>query len=380
MKRWLYHYDSVHGKPELLERVLRHRVRDLLSAATDSEEAEVTPEGDILVRLPAHLPGVDVHKTVRLHTGVAEQRGARTCIPLRWHAEPGRHVFPSFDGTIELDPQSDTTAHMAIVGAATLPLGPVGGAVDATVLGSVAERTIAHLAERLAGALELAATEPEPREQTPLNGLRVRDVMTPSPLVLHEDMPLKTAALLLFHYDVAGAPVRGDAGGLTGVLSEADLLDAEAPLHFGVSREAEASRRRRAARTVGQACSRPAREVAATAPVRLAAGMMRDHDIARLIVVDESEVVGVVSRHDVLKALVRADTEVQAELDRLLAEYGEEEVKGTVDWGIAHVTGRVSRRSTAGRLRERVEDLDGVVGVDFEVAWDVDDIIPPVML
>lgn len=174
--------------------------------------------------------------------------------------------------------------------------------------------------------------------------------------------------------------MRGDAGGLTGVLSEADLLDAEAPLHFGVGREAEASRRRRAARTVGQACSRPAREVAATAPVRLAAGMMRDHDIARLIVVDESEVVGVVSRHDVLKALVRADTEVQAELDRLLAEYGEEEVKGTVDWGIAHVTGRVSRRSTAGRLRERVEDFDGVVGVDFEVAWDVDDIIPPVML
>ncbi len=347
---------------------------------TDSKEAEVTPEGDILVRLPAHLPGVDVHKTVRLHTGVAEQRGARTCIPLRWHAEPGRHVFPSFDGTIELDPQSDTTAHMAIVGAATLPLGPLGGAVDATVLGSVAERTIAHLAERLADALELAATEPEPKEQTPPNGLRVRDVMTPSPLVLHEDMPLKTAALLLFHYDVAGAPVRGDAGGLTGVLSEADLLDAEAPLHFGVSREAEASRRRRAARTVGQACSRPAREVAATAPVRLAAGLMRDHDIARLIVVDESEVVGVVSRHDVLKALVRADTEVQAALDRLLADFGAEEVKGTVDWGIAHITGRVSNRSTAGRLRERVEDVDGVVGVDFDVAWDDDDIIPPVTL
>lgn len=380
MKRWLYHYDSVHGRPELLERVLRHRVRDLLSAVTDSEAAEVTPEGDILVRLPAHLPGVDVHKTVRLHTGVAEQRGARTCIPLRWHAEPGRHVFPSFDGTIELDPQSDTTAHMAIVGAATLPLGPLGGAVDATVLGSVAERTIAHLAERLAGALELAATEPEPRVQVRPNGLRVRDVMTPSPLVLHEDMPLKTAALLLFHYDVAGAPVRGDAGGLTGVLSEADLLDAEAPLHFGVSREAEASRRRRAARTVGQACSRPAREVAATAPVRLAAGLMRDHDIARLIVVDESEVVGVVSRHDVLKALVRADTEVQAALDRLLADCGAEEVKGTVDWGIAHITGRVSKRSTAGKLRERVEDLDGVVGVDFEVAWDDDDIIPPVTL
>lgn len=175
--------------------------------------------------------------------------------------------------------------------------------------------------------------------------------------------------------------MRGDAGGLAGVLSEADLIDVEAPLQFGLGRDAEASRRRRAARTVGQACSRPAREVAVTAPVRRAAGLMRDHDVARLIVVDGSEIVGVISRRDVLKALVRADAEIQVALDRLLAGLDEEQVVGTVDWGIAYLTGRVSTRSGVGYVIERVEDLDGVVGVDSSLTWDFDDVVvPPVVM
>jgi len=381
MKRWLYHYDSVHGAPEVLERLLRRDVRDLLRSVTGGAGAELTPEGDLLLRLPAHLLGLDVHKTVRLHTGVAERRGPRTVIPLRWHAEPGRHVFAGFDGTIELDPQSATTAHLAIVGAATLPLGPVGAAADATVLGAVADRTIAHLTERLADALERAAVEPQIEEEPPRDGLRVRDVMTPSPLVLHDDMPLKTAALLLFHFDIAGAPVRGDTGGLIGVLSEADLMDIEAPPRYGLSRASEESRRRKAARTVGEACSRPAREVTATAPVRRAAELMRDHDVARLIVVDGSEVVGVISRHDVLRTLVRSDVEIQAALDRLLADGDEDDdVTGIIDWGVAHLSGRASTRSRVGELIERVEDLDGVIAVYSDLTWAVDDIVPPVTM
>jgi CBS domain-containing protein len=243
----------------------------------------------------------------------------------------------------------------------------------------VADRTIAHLTERLAGALEHAARDPEPQEQPSPGGLLVRDVMTPGPLLLHEDMPLKTAALLLFHYDVAGAPVCGDAGGLTGVLSEADLIDVEAPWRYGLSRDVDASRRRKTARTVGQACTRPAREVAMTAPVRRAAELMRDHDVARLVVVDDSQVVGVVSRHDVLKAILRADAEIQAALGQLLAEQDQDEVVGTVEWGIAYLTGRVSTRSAHAEILERVEEVDGVVAVDSDLTWDVDDVTPPLV-
>jgi len=231
MKSWLYQYVRVDGDPETLELTLLHHVRDLLAAVTGAESTEPTREGDLLLRLPARVLGLDVHKTVRLRTGVVERHGLRICIPLHWRADPARHLFPRFDGTIELDPQSRSTAHLAIVGAATLPLGPIGAAADAAALGGVADRTLRHLVEGLAAALEQAAQEPRARARAtvaPPRQFKVRDVMTPLPLVLHEEMPLKTAALLLFHYGIAGAPVRSDNGGLAGVLSEADLIDVEA--------------------------------------------------------------------------------------------------------------------------------------------------------
>jgi CBS domain-containing protein len=386
MKRWLYHYDSVRGVPDQLEQTLRHRVRDLL-ATVAGDDVEQTTEGDLLIRLPAHVLGLDLHKMVRLHTGVAERHDdGRTTIPLRWHAEPAKHLFPSFDGDIEFEAQSTSVAHLTIVGAATLPLGPVGGAADATVLGSIADRTVRYLTESLAAALEQTATgsqhdteqESEPSETT-ADQMRVRDVMSADPLMLNEQMPIKTAALLLFHYDVAGAPVSNDAGGLVGVLSEADLVDVEAPPAWGLSRKADTSRRHKQARTVGEACSRPALEITPTASLRHAAQAMRDHDIARLVVVDGSEVIGVVSRHDVLKAIARGDAQIQAAVDRLLAEQGTAEVIADVDWGIIRVTGRVHTRSDASRLVGLISEVDGVTGVDGDLVWDVDDIIPPVV-
>lgn len=382
MKSWLYQYVRVDGDPETLELTLVHHVRDLLAAVTGAESTEPTREGDLLLRLPARVLGLDVHKTVRLRTGVVERHGLRICIPLHWRADPARHLFPRFDGTIELDPQSRSTAHLAIVGAATLPLGPIGAAADAAALGGVADRTLRHLVEGLAAALEQAAQEPRARARAtvaPPRQFKVRDVMTPLPLVLHEEMPLKTAALLLFHYGIAGAPVRSDNGGLAGVLSEADLLDVEAPLRYGMGRDAVESRRRKAALTVGQACTRPAVQVAATTSVRDAAALMRERDVARLIVVEGSEIAGVVSRHDVLEALVREDAETQRVIDGLLAELEESKVTAIVDWGMVTLHGTASTRSRLIAIANQVEDLDGVITVDADLDWEVDDVVPPPM-
>jgi CBS domain-containing protein len=375
VKRWLYHYETVRGRPEVLDQMLRAQVRHLLMAVSD-DGAELTPEGDLLIMFPTRVLGRDMHKIVRLHTGVAEQHGNRTCIPVRWAADPARHVFPSFEGTIELEPQSFHTANLALVGAAKLPLGAVGAALDATVLPEVAERALAHVVEVVARELEQATSGPPPpveQERTP-DQLPVRSIMTPDPLVLQDDMPLRTAALLLFHYDVSGAPVRTAAGGLVGVLSETDLLDVEAPMAFGFGRDVEDSRRRQRARTVGAACSGPAHEISPEATVRHAAGVMRDRDVGRLVVVDGSDIVGVVSRHDVLKALLRNDVETQAAVDHVLTEY-DGQVVADVQWGIARVSGQVDTRSAAAEVAERIERVDGIVGVDSEITWETDDTV-----
>jgi CBS domain-containing protein len=229
--------------------------------------------------------------------------------------------------------------------------------------------------------LVAAADTPEAPDEgthTPAAHLTVTDIMTVDPLVLHVDTPVRTAALLLFYFDVAGAPVRTDDGGLVGVLSESDLLAVQAAPRLGLGGRAEDSRVRHRARTVGQACNRPARVVAPDATVAEAAGMLWDADIGRLIVVSGAEIVGVVSRHDVLRALLRDDADMQAAVDELLRDR-DDDVMAQVQWGVATLTGVVTYHSTARRLAQLVRDIDGVVDVDAQLDWKIDDLVPPVV-
>ncbi|HSJ46032.1 MAG TPA: CBS domain-containing protein [Euzebyales bacterium] len=380
MKHWVIAYRHVPGAPAALRRRLVTDVADMLRTAMDGDDGQVEPDGSLLLQLPAHVAGVDMHKQVRVRTGVASDHGARTCIPLQWEAEPGRHAFPVFTGTIELEPMSSRMAQLTVVGAVTPPLGPVGGLAEATVLGALAERTTQDLADRLAEALVEGREEPAAKAATggPAAQLTVADIMTVNPLVLHVDTPVRTAALLLFYFDVAGAPVRTDDGGLVGVLSESDLLAVQATPRLGLGGRAEDSRVRHRARTVGEACSRPAHVVAPDATVSEAAAMLWDADIGRLIVVSGAEVVGVVSRHDVLRALLRDDAETQAALDELLRAR-DDDVIVQVEWGVATLMGVVTYHSTARRLAQMVREVDGVVDVDSQVDWKIDDLVPPVL-
>lgn len=380
MKHWVIAYRHVPGVPAELRRRLVTGVADLLRAAIEDDEAQVEPDGSLLLQLPAHVAGVDLRKQVRVRTGVASDRGPRTCIPLQWEAEPGRHAFPVFKGTIELEPMSTRMAQLTVVGAVTPPFGPVGGLADATVLGALAERTTHELADRLAEALVAFVDVPAADTDTGVPGpqMTVADIMTVDPLVLHVDTPVRTAALLLFYFDVAGAPVHTDDGGLVGVISESDLLAVQAVPRLGLGGRAEDSRVRHRARTVGEACSRPAQVVAPDATVAEAAAMLWDADIGRLIVVSGAEIVGVVSRHDVLRALLRDDAQTQAALDGLLRGR-DDDVMAQVEWGVVTLMGAVTYHSTARRLAQTVRDIDGVVDVDAQLDWKVDDLVPPVL-
>ncbi len=384
MKHWVVAYRRVPGTLSELRRRLRLDIADLLRTATGADDGRPDPDGSMLLRLPAHVIGLDVHKQVRVRTGVALDHGDRTLIPLQWEAEPGRHAFPVFRGTIELEPMSARSAQLTVVGAVTPPLGLVGAVVETTMLGGLAERTARHIADRLAEALLAPAGDGAKDEQAviPAVQLTVRDIMTPDPVVLYEDMPIKTAALLLFHFDVAGAPVRTDGGGLVGVLSEADLLAVQAPPPPGAGQRATDARQRRYARTVGEASSRPARTITPDAAVSDAARVMWDHDIARLIVVAGAEIVGIVSRHDVLRAVVRSDTDTQAAVDAALADLDTDEVDGVtahVEWGVANVDGNVAFHSTARKVLQAIDAVDGVVAIESRLLWRDDDLVPPVV-
>lgn len=376
MRRWLHKHRTVSGAAGELEHRLVGDLHQLLVDATASPPGPPAGDGSFRVLLPAQVLGAEVTKAVRVTTGVAVSDGPRLRVPIAWQADPARRAFPTFEGTIELEPLDPSRAQLAVVGAYTVPAGVAGLLADVTLLRGVAESTAARILDGLAAALSAPRSGPR-QPVSPASPMRVADVMTPDPLVLAHDQPLRTAALLLFHYGVGGAPVVDDRGGLLGVLSEADLVERQARPRTGRRTDTVQAWRRHDALTVGEVASRPARVTSPDVTVRDAAREMVDHKVARLVVIDDSRIAGIVTRHDVLLALVRADAAIRLAVEEVLRRHGEPELAATVDWGIVALHGTISRLSRINGLVAAIEDLDGVMAVDaYHLDWYVDDVEP----
>ncbi len=234
MQRWLYAYRQVRGASDELSERLRTGLEDALAESPYSPAAD----GSFPARLHVDVGSLGATKRVRMRVGVASEHGTRLRIPLEWEAEPARVVFPGFAGSVEFEPMDAERAQLTVVGSYRVPLGPLGAAVDAGLRHAAAQDAVEELVDRIASAIsDLEASRPPVRDRC---ALTVSDVMSHEPVTLEEDMPLRTGALLLFHYGIAGAPVLAADGALVGVLSEADLLHVEAPRPRASRRSADA--------------------------------------------------------------------------------------------------------------------------------------------
>jgi CBS domain-containing protein len=216
--------------------------------------------------------------------------------------------------------------------------------------------------------------------------LTVRDLMTRDVVTVGPATPLKEVASLLVEHDISGLPVVED-GRILGVVSEGDLLVTEEGLDpserrpFGrIFGESESTRRQLAkieAQTAGEAMTAPAITIAAERPIMEAAAIMTRTGVNRLPVVDGDKLVGLISRSDVVRAFARPDEEI-AETVRQAVLYqtlwlDPAVFDVTVHGGNVKIKGRVQRRSTA-EMIERIPLLvPGVIAVDAEIAWEVDD-------
>ena len=218
--------------------------------------------------------------------------------------------------------------------------------------------------------------------------MQVRDVMSAPVVSVRPEMPLKEVARLFIERRISGVPVIDDAGTVVGVVSEADFLVKErAPhqeqAHRGLigflagDDEAAAARAKVEAATAGAAMSSPAVTICSDCSLREAAALMVDTRINRLPVVEDGRLVGIVTRSDLVRAYLRSDEE----LARVIAEevvrdtmWIEPESLGIeVHQGIVRLSGTVDRRSTARILARLIARVDGVVRVDDQLAWQLDD-------
>jgi CBS-domain-containing membrane protein len=145
----------------------------------------------------------------------------------------------------------------------------------------------------------------------------VKDVMTTEVVAVRRDTAFKEMAAVLRRYRVSALPVIDDAGRVVGVVSAADLLAKEALADPGVMAEVlhHQDVRKAEGLTAGDLMTHPAVTAAPGDPVEQAARMMHFMRVRRLPVVNSGgELVGIVSRSDVLAVFDRPDEDIRRDI------------------------------------------------------------------
>ena len=137
---------------------------------------------------------------------------------------------------------------------------------------------------------------------------RVQDAMITTVITADPATPASEVARLLVTHNVSGLPIV-QAGKVVGIITEGDLINsADDP--------ASVPRQRTRQHRLGEflasdVMTAPAITISADAPLPAAARMMRLHQLRRLPVTDGGgALLGIISRHDLLRTAVLADTRV----------------------------------------------------------------------
>jgi CBS domain-containing protein len=221
--------------------------------------------------------------------------------------------------------------------------------------------------------------------------MKVRDMMTQPVIRVAADTPLLSAVRLMLQNKVSGLLVVDAAGHLVGIVTEGDLL-----------RRVETGTQRRrprwiefllgpgrladeyvhaARRKVDEVMSTEVHTVTEDAPLEEAVGVMERHKVKRVPVLRNGELVGIVTRADLLRALVRGATAAHplrsdaAIRERLLDELKRQPWApvGVIDIAVSDGAVTLSGSITDDRQRAAIcvaaENIPGVKQVEDRLAW-----------
>jgi CBS domain-containing protein len=115
-----------------------------------------------------------------------------------------------------------------------------------------------------------------------------KDIMTKDIITVGPSMTIKKLAMTLIKNQISGAPVASKNGNIIGVVSEADIVGKKG-------------------KDVKAIMSKKIISVGEDAPVEEIARLMTTHNIKRVPVMRGEEVVGIVSRADIVSAIARGE-------------------------------------------------------------------------
>lgn len=217
-------------------------------------------------------------------------------------------------------------------------------------------------------------------EETELK--KVKDVMTPHVHIVQPSTHFKSMARMMRAGRIGAVPVVDVSGRVVGIVSETDLLPKEEPQnalshHLLESQERRELRRKAKGLVAADVMTTPAITVTPDTPIRDAVRILVEDHITHLPVVGPAgDLVGIVSRSDLLRLFAREDVRIEEEVRQMVTEatrlLDAAKVEISVDDGVVTLSGEIDRKTDAERLIAMVRNLDGVVGVNdlLRVWWD----------
>jgi len=212
--------------------------------------------------------------------------------------------------------------------------------------------------------------------------MKLRELMTTDVITIGPEASLKGAARRMIEAGVSGLPVTDESGSLVGVITEADFVKNEAGrraakrarLLSWLTRDTEIPDTER---NVGDVMTPDVITQGPDVDHAEAARVMKKAGIKRIPVVGEGgELIGLVSRSDILRAFARSDGDIVAEIKEHLMRkvlwIDSRLVDIVCEDGNVVLTGNLETRSDATLLVELTGRLDGVVSVNDRLTWTVD--------
>ena len=213
--------------------------------------------------------------------------------------------------------------------------------------------------------------------------MQAKDVMSEDVVCLHVGASIFDAAELLIGTGVSATPVVNDEGMLVGIVSEADLMRRSeigtAPkkswLLRLVANDATSAREfvQSHSRRVAEVMTKKVITASEDTDLGKLAELMETHSVKRLPIVRDGEVVGIVSRADLLRALLSrepdshagqaSDDELRRAVLAALQKHGWTSTWPTnvfVNSGVVHLWGFVPGEDVQKAYRVAAENVEGV--------------------
>ncbi|RWB97345.1 MAG: CBS domain-containing protein [Mesorhizobium sp.] len=204
--------------------------------------------------------------------------------------------------------------------------------------------------------------------------MRAKDVMTARVVMVSPDHSVRHAARIMLDHRISGMPVVDDGGRVVGIVSEGDFLRRS---ELGATALSSGEARGYVKGHSWKVADLMTSDVVVAdeeTPIERIAVLMQEHGIKRIPVLRGPRLVGVVSRADLLRAVVAAKFDATAAgddairrsiLTRLREDAG---VNGdaltlTVSDGLVHFSGAVRSQSERDAVRVVAEGVRGVKGV-----------------